>query len=378
MMVNAKTRSDFNPFNSDSVIASGIDNVLLFYAGALRKKDFDAVLETADQKSKTDKMMASIQGKEPESPASPSELLFEPIISAEPNALGLPWDEIVIKQPPRMSFQQMSMDQYQIDKDPNFYRFELAISETKKAIVDAEKEKDENAVEKLKADLSRLEIEQTRYRLSDAHYAVRVSGKRQENGNDINAVVISDSDFATNFFFAIADQLNQKPDNVEFMMNIVDSLGGKEEFVELRSRNPKQRTLTFMEKKRDEFRTIRLEQENRMRREFQEKAKEIAEAVEKEDAESEERGLARAVQRLFAQDEAEKKLDNAREKLQKKLDESIEELKSLEAESIKETEKNAQIMAVFLPVLPALFLGVFVFVYGFIQERSNVNEKRRI
>ena len=91
-----------------------------------------------------------------------------------------------------------------------------------------------------------------------------------------------------------------------------------------------------------------------------------------------ERGLARAVQRLFAQDEAAKKLDNAKEKLQIKLDESIEELKSLEAQSIKETEKSVQFMAVFLPMLPALFLGVFVFVYGFIQERSIVNEKRRV
>lgn len=378
MMINSKNRYDFEPFNSESVIASGIDNVLMFYAGALRKKDFKAVKETADQKSKTDKMMASIQGKEPESPAEPTELLFEPIISAEPSALGLPWDEIVKKQPPQMAFQQMPIEQYQIDPQPNFYRFELAIAETEKALTAAQKENDEKAIEKLNADLKLLKQEQSRYRLSDAHFAVRVSGQREKDGNEINAVVISDSDFATNFFFAIADQLNQKPDNVEFVMNIVDSLGGKDEFVELRSRNPKQRTLTYMDKKRDEFRTNRLEEENRMRRDFQEKAKEIAEGVEKQDAQSEERGLARAVQRLFAQDEAAKKLDNAKEKLQIKLDESIEELKSLEAQSIKETEKSVQFMAVFLPMLPALFLGVFVFVYGFIQERSIVNEKRRV
>ena len=58
--------------------------------------------------------------------------------------------------------------------------------------------------------------------------------------------------------------------------------------MELRSRNPRQqRTLTYMDKKRDEFRTNRLEEENRMRRDFQEKAKEIAEGVEKQDAQSE-------------------------------------------------------------------------------------------
>ena len=66
-----------------------------------------------------------------------------------------------------------------------------------------------------------------------------------------------------------------------------------------------------------------------------------------------------------------------KQKLQDRLDEDIAGLKAEEDRNLKATEQTVRLQATILPCLPALILGILVFIYRFVQERKFIGEKRR-
>ena len=77
-----------------------------------------------------------------------------------------------------------------------------------------------------------------------------------------------------------------------------------------------------------------------------------------------------------AEADAKNNLEIRKEQLQEDLDRELAELKSAEGENLKKTESLVRLQATILPCLPALLLGIFVFVYRFVQERSFTNGRR--
>ena len=94
--------------------------------------------------------------------------------------------------------------------------------------------------------------------------------------------------------------------------------------------------------------------------------------LEKQNEESEETGIAKFFMQAEGVMKANEKIEIEERKLQEKLDEDIAGLKADEARNLKETESWVRITAIIFPCLPALFLGIFVFVFRFVQERKFV------
>lgn len=354
MMINLQNLAGRDLVIRDSVFTSGIENVLMFYAGAISPKTTDAV----------------------------GNLKFDSLLSVDKDALGVSWGDVVSTETRDVpSFPPRKVDVNALNTNPNFYRFELGIQELDEEIADAEKEGRQDEVERLNGSKARLVREQKQYALkntADVCFAAHISGQRIDKGGDVQAVVISDIDFATNLFGAVAEKLKRRPDNLPFLMNVIDTLGGRKEFVSLRGRNPVQRTLTYMENKREEFRSARLEKENSSRREYQREAAKIDAEREEKEAESTTTGFARIFQQLSAQQDDAKKKDIEKRKLTEKLDREIADLKSTEAQNVQETEASVRMKATIIPCLPALFLGIFVFIYRFVRERSPAGEQRQV
>lgn len=353
-VINVQPHGDFDPFNRKSAITSGIDHLLMFFAGGISQKSTK---------------------KDSDGDKDQPELEFVPLVSLEQDAFGVPWDDIVQEvPPPREMMMQQPQKMYRISPNPNFYRLEMALEDLVKKI---EATKDEKEIETLKASQKNLEKVLKESTLQDVYFAAQVKGQRKKDGADINAVVIADSDLASNLYGAVEAVVDQKPDNVAFLMNVVDSLGGREEFVALRDRNPKQRTLTYMDRKRNEFGSVRQRKEREMEKTMR---KEILRENEAAKSEEEKDPIA-GVKRLFniqtdAEAKAKRNLEIKEEQLQEELDEQIADLKAAEVENLKRTEFFARMQATILPCLPALLLGIFVFVYRFVQERSFTNERR--
>ena len=358
MMINSIRQGDFDPFNRDSSITSGIDNVLMFYAGIFSK--------------------GKISEQESGSEDGIQELSFVPLIRTHPDAISVPWESIAKTEKRQVpSFPPRTQEVTRIDPDPDFYRFEMALEELDKQIKAAEAGEKSDVATRLMSERKELEQERDQFVLKDACIAVHVSGKRKKNGKAINAVLIGDSDFATNLYGAVEAALNRKPDNVEFLLNVVDTLGGREEFVSLRSRNPVQRTLTYMDRKKDEFSSVRIAKEQQMKRDMRKEVVRITREQEAKNADSEQAGIARLFQLAEGAMDTEKKIEIEKQKLQEKLDEDIAALRAEEDRNLKRTEERVWSQAIILPCLPALFLGIFVFLFRVVQEKSIVDEKRR-
>lgn len=377
LMINAIPHDGFDPFNRNSQITSGINNVLMFYAGGIKKTNSAGDKKPAEDAKKDEKETdeKSDDGEQEEADTV-DKVEFIPLISVEQDAIGVDWNDITkIEKRPAQGFPPREQEFTIINPNPEFYAIDLRIEELGGLIEKAKAEKKDDLATSLTSEKAALEKRKIENNLEEVCLAAHIQGTSRK-GNPINAVILTDSDMASNLYGAIEDNLDRKPDNVEFLLNIVDTLGGREEFVALRARNPVQRTLTFMDLKRSAFRSSRLEKEKAMRRAMQ--AEIIAERrrLEEESKDSENSAIGFITQ-FEGVMKAQKKLDIKEKKLQAELDDDISELKAEEARNLKETEGDVRLQATILPCLPALILGIIVFIFRFLQERSFVNEKRR-
>ena len=90
----------------------------------------------------------------------------------------------------------------------------------------------------------------------------------------MNVIIIADLDFVSDLAWqqetALDEQLNQKLDNVSFLLNSIEVLGGADGFVDLRNRRQRPRTLVELEKYFKNFREQRLERQQEIESEIQE------------------------------------------------------------------------------------------------------------
>lgn len=364
LLIHSIQQQDFDPFNRDSLMTSGVDSVLMFYAGGIRKKTSGTESSESGEGEDDDAESAS--------PISFENLEFTPLINVQPEAIGVPWDDIakteVIQTP---GFPPRDQEVVRINAQPVFQALDLQIEALEAEINEAREQDDQAKVDSLTAEKERLEQLRQQNRIDGVCLAAHVKGT-SSSGQPLNAVILTDSDMASNLYGAVADVLSDPPQNVEFLLNIIDTLGDREEFVSLRSNNPEERTLTYMDRKREEFRGSRRRQAQKMEREMNREFELISRQLQEE--ENEQQTLGGFISQLQG---ANKKLEIKEKQLREELEEDIARLKAEEARNLQQAEWEVRLQATLLPCLPALFLGIFVLIYRFIQERSFVNEKRR-
>jgi len=221
--------------------------------------------------------------------------------------------------------------------------------------------------------------------------AAHISGQSQVDAADslslpktVNMVVISDLDFISEQFFEIRKRgfENLNFDNVTFFLNAMDFLAGDESFIELRSRRATHRTLTTVG--------------NRMQNYIEQRS------VEEEQAESEAQVALTAAQSRLNQRVAEvrqradldeqtknimarnlQEVENRKFEAQKAQIEAEKQAKIAASKEKMETQIHAirsmvKVFAVSIPPIPALILGIMIFMRRQKREKEGAAAARRL
>jgi ABC-2 type transport system permease protein len=204
-----------------------------------------------------------------------------------------------------------------------------------------------------------------------------------ENPYRLNVVYVADVDLISDWFFVTRNlgELNLNFDNVPFVLNAVDILAGDHTFLDLRKRRPELRTLTGVEEQTAKF----VEERIRSTKEAEDKAKEqVKEAqhrfdekrveIEKDPKLSppEKEELTRRLK-----EGEERRLEVAKASFDLQKQEEIDKAKSSAERHIHETERKIWLEAVIIPPIPAIVLGVVVFLLRLGRERRSINPDRR-
>jgi ABC-2 type transport system permease protein len=209
-------------------------------------------------------------------------------------------------------------------------------------------------------------------------------GGKEGAGKPLNVVFVADMDMISNEFFFIRDKEWQdlKLDNIAFILNAIDDLAGDDAFIELRGRRPRHRTLTTVESQVQKF------------KDQEAKASEQAESNAKKNLDS----LAASLQKKIDTIEERTDLDPRQKQIQKRIaeEEKIREndvnkakeeneknkiIKGLKDETQREVNRITgffRALAFFLPPIPPLLLGLFVYLRRMLDERQGMNPDRLV
>jgi ABC-2 type transport system permease protein len=227
--------------------------------------------------------------------------------------------------------------------------------------------------------------------------AVAIDRKPVDGGPDakpIRAVIVADIDLLSAVFFGLRtrgdDMFGFDFDNVTFVLNVLDRLAGDDQFVEIRKRKPKHRTLERIEqavasaradaeKERNNFVSIAEQAEQEASTAMQAKIGEFEKKInELRNAETADpQALTRAMQQLASQQRLEqRKLDTRLEQLRLKRDRDIGAVERRLEATVRREQDWQKWLAVLLPPIPPLVVGFFVYFRRRAREREGVAKSR--
>ncbi|MAT16661.1 MAG: ABC transporter permease [Planctomyces sp.] len=206
----------------------------------------------------------------------------------------------------------------------------------------------------------------------------------QVTGDDRNVVYVADIDLISDFFFQErrAGNLNFELDNVTFILNAIDRVAGVDDFISLRKRRAKHRTLTYVEKMTSSF-TDQLAKEREKankaadeelanrRKSLEERAEEIRSNTEISDR-------LKQVRLEQLEQSEQRQMDVETAKIEQEKETRIEKARAESQRNIRSTENTIRYWATFLSPMPALILGVVVVSLRMASERRNIASDRRL
>jgi ABC-2 type transport system permease protein len=198
----------------------------------------------------------------------------------------------------------------------------------------------------------------------------------------VNALVIADLDFVSDIFYDQQDALGLPLDNLKLLQNALEVLAGEEGFAALRGRRPTLRTLTSLEKQVNAFRSERATRQKEMEDVVQKQLDEAQSLLDAKLKTINEQQELNVIQRLqLASQEAadvQSEFDRKKEKLDKELQRQLDQLKLAEQKKISGLESRIQWLAVCLAPLPAVLLGIVVFINRRLAENRNIRPERMV
>ena len=294
-------------FNPDSKITSGLQELVMIYAGTV-EKDSSA---TATQ--------------------------FQPLLSTGYASGLLDWEEFVD------------------DRGFNFMTMQMAANPIRNPV-----------------------------RLMDSRAHVLAARMTSEQGDaKCNAIFVADVDMISDFFFQERNlgNLDMQFDNVTFVLNAVDALAGDDTFIDLRSRRVQHRTLARLEARYRDF----LEQANEATKVADKEAEEeletrreqltgrVKEIEENEDLDP----IAKEQMLRQAQEAEQQRLSLAEAQIEQRKEDDIRRIRAKTERQRESLQSRVRFWAVWLPPIPALVVGLVVFVRRWRAEKRLVVGSRR-
>ena len=200
----------------------------------------------------------------------------------------------------------------------------------------------------------------------------------------INAIYVADADMIFDIFFSIRERkmYNLDLDNVTFVLNAIDYLAGDDAYIDLRKRRPKHRTLTAVEARTKTF----LEESSKEREKAAQEAKEaldkrkkeLEEVVEKVKSDKSLSEFQKIQQVALAQQSQQRMLEVEEANINQGKEKRIEKSRVQAERHVRAIEYRFYLLAALLPPIPAIVLGLFVWMKRRSREREDIGPARRV
>jgi ABC-2 type transport system permease protein len=219
-------------------------------------------------------------------------------------------------------------------------------------------------------------------------------GEKPTASKPIRAVVVADIDLLDGRIFGLRSRPDEvfglDFDNVEFALNVLDSLAGDDRFTDIRKRKPKHRTLERIEDAGAAAREDAERQRAAFIAEFDQAEREANDGMQKEVGEFEKKirdmesqgdanpqAAMQAIQQLASRQRlAQRRLDTKIEQLKRKRDAEVDAVERKLESQIRREQDRQKWLAVLLPPILPLVLAFFVFFKRRAQEREGVAKSR--
>jgi ABC-2 type transport system permease protein len=272
-------------------------------------------------------------------PQEGSKLKFDPLLRSSPNSVTYEWDEYV-------STGMMGMSQPIVPpaKDPAFDQASPVIA---------------------------------------ARITGSVSGGA-EKSTSINVVFVAEMDMIANPFFFIREKEwnGLKLDNITFVLNAVDELSGEEALLALRGRQSQHRTLTKVEESTDAFK----ESQRKESAKADENAKKALEEVQKKLDDEVNNILSdntldnetKRIKAEIARRNKQTELEVTKSNIENQKKRTVKQIKDNTEREVRVIENQTRMMAILLPPIPALLLGIFILSLRVQRERQGIVPDRLV
>jgi ABC-2 type transport system permease protein len=186
---------------------------------------------------------------------------------------------------------------------------------------------------------------------------------------EINAVIVNDIDWIIPAFFAIRQSGDEvvlpATQNVTFILNIIDSLAGDDRFIGIRKRTRSHRTLTKIDeatkKYRDEARNQEKTFVEEVKKEIADAQKRFEEAVAAVDKVPGLSSTAREQQRERVRRRETERLQKQIESIESSRSRKIKEISYATDQEVRGVQDRYKLYAILVPPIPPLLLALYVF-----------------
>lgn len=211
--------------------------------------------------------------------------------------------------------------------------------------------------------------------------AAHVTGKNADKPR--NVIFCADIDVVSDLFFNLrqAGVEGMEFDNVSFVLNAVDMLAGNEQFIKLRSRRAKLRTLEFVESQVRKLRETLNEEEKAASEEMQASLKEYE---KQRDAELDELNKRddldiNSKKQLLRnkQEQLESQLADTTETLQKEKDSRIRTAALEMKRKVLKIENGVKLIAYIIPAILPICVGLLFLGLRNLSESQNITPERK-
>lgn len=218
----------------------------------------------------------------------------------------------------------------------------------------------------------------------DAHVcAAHITSDEKSQGAKLNVVYVADADIISDWFFFVREKrmYGLDLDNVTFVLNAVDLLAGDKDFIALRKRRPKHRTLTAVEKATSEFiKESAREREkaaNEAKAELERAKASFKEKVEKIRNDESLDDLAKMQQLAIAQSDEQRRVEVTEAEIEQRKQREIDQIRARTERRVRQIEQWYFTLATIIPPIPAVVLGLIVWLRRLFNERREVPPTRR-